>query len=171
MHLIEKLEREHMKRQPSPVRVGDTVEVHYLIREGDKERVQLFIGTIIASKGRGIRRTVTVRRIVQGEGVERIFPVHSPRVKDIVVTRAGKVRRSKLYFLRDRMGKQTRVQELLGAKARREREFEKAMRASMASDEDAAATPAAEKPATSAPGAPGSPAAETKSGAAKPVKV
>jgi hypothetical protein len=69
------------------------------------------------------------------------------------------------------MGKQTRVQELLGAKARREREFEKAMRASMASDEDAAATPAAEKPATSAPGAPGSPAAETKSGAAKPVKV
>jgi large subunit ribosomal protein L19 len=166
MHLIEKLEREHMKRQPSPVRVGDTVEVHYLIREGDKERVQLFIGTIIAAKGRGIRRTVTVRRIVQGEGVERIFPVHSPRVKDIVVTRAGKVRRSKLYFLRDRMGKQTRVQELLGAKARREREFEKAMRASMASDEDAsAAGTSGEKPA------PAAHAAESKGGAAKPVKV
>ena len=131
MHLIEKLEKELGKRELPPVHVGDTVEVHYLIREGDKERVQLFIGTIIAIKGRGIRRTINVRRIVQGEGVERIFPLHSPRVKDIVVTRPGKVRRAKLYFLRDRMGKQTRVEELLGAKARREREFEKAMRASM----------------------------------------
>jgi large subunit ribosomal protein L19 len=166
MDLIDKLEREHMKRQPFPVRVGDTVEVHYLIREGDKERVQLFIGTVIAAKGRGLRRTLTVRRIVQGEGVERIFPIHSPRVKDIVVTRAGKVRRAKLYFLRDRMGKQTRVQELLGAKARREREFEKAMRASMAGDED---------PAVSAAGAPEKSAAaqpvEGKAGAAKPVQV
>ena len=138
MHLIEKLERESMTRNRPAIRVGDTVEVHYLIREGDKERVQLFIGTVIAVKGRGIRRSATVRRIVQGEGVERIFPLHSPRVKDIVVTRAGKVRRSKLYFLRDRMGKQTRVQELLGEKARREREFEKSMLASIA-DEEAAA--------------------------------
>jgi large subunit ribosomal protein L19 len=140
MHLIEKLERDSMTARPASVRVGDTVEVHYLIREGEKERVQLFIGTVIAVKGRGIRRTATVRRIVQGEGVERIFPLHSPRVKDIVVTRAGKVRRSKLYFLRDRMGKQTRVQELLGDKARREREFEKAMRASVADDEATNAT-------------------------------
>ena len=137
MHLIEKLERESMTPRPMPVRVGDTVEVHYLIREGEKERVQLFIGTVIAVKGRGIRRTATVRRIVQGEGVERIFPLHSPRVKNIVVTRAGKVRRSKLYFLRDRMGKQTRVQELLGERARREREFEKSMLASIADDEAA----------------------------------
>ena len=137
MHLIEKLERDDMKRLPPPLRVGDTVEVHYLIREGDKERVQLFIGTVIAIKGRGIRRTATVRRIVQGEGVERIFPLHSPRVKDVVVTRAGRVRRAKLYFLRDRMGKQTRVQELLGEKARREREFEKAVRASITDDEAA----------------------------------
>jgi large subunit ribosomal protein L19 len=174
MHLIEKLEREHMTRPSPPVHVGDTVEVHYLIREGDKERVQLFIGTAIAVKGRGIRRSVTVRRIVQGEGVERIFPLHSPRVKDIVVTRAGKVRRSKLYFLRDRMGKQTRVQELLGAKARREREFEKAVRASMAGDEEASAQ-------APAPGQANSPAAHSsstspgsigeKSGAGKPVKV
>jgi len=159
MHLIERLEREKMTRPTPPVRVGDTVEVHYLIREGDKERVQLFIGTVIALKGRGIRRSLAVRRIVQGEGVERIFPIHIPRVKDLVVTRAGKVRRSKLYFLRDRMGKQTRVQELLGAKARREREFEKAMRASMAGDEGAegaaeiapAPAPAAEKPGSSKP--------------------
>jgi large subunit ribosomal protein L19 len=131
MHLIEKLERELGKRVLPAVHVGDTVEVHYLIREGDKERVQLFIGTIIAVKGRGIRRTINVRRIVQGEGVERIFPLHSPRVKDVVITRRGIVRRAKLYFLRDRVGKQTRVKELLGEKVRREREFEKAMAASM----------------------------------------
>ena len=130
MHLIEKLEQELGKRDIPAVHVGDTVEVHYLIREGDKERVQLFIGTIIAQKGRGIRRAVTVRRIVQGEGVERTFPLHSPRVKDIVITRRGIVRRAKLYFLRDRVGKKTRVKELLGEKVRREREFEKAMRAS-----------------------------------------
>jgi large subunit ribosomal protein L19 len=165
MHLIEKLERERMNRPTPPVRVGDTVEVHYLIREGDKERVQLFIGTVIALKGRGIRKSLAVRRIVQGEGVERIFPLHSPRVKDIVVTRAGKVRRSKLYFLRDRMGKQTRVQELLGAKARREREFEKAMRASMAGDE------AGENATEIAPAPAPSSAASEKPGSGKPVQV
>lgn len=131
MHLIENLERELGKRSLPPVHVGDTVEVHYLIREGDKERVQLFIGTVIAMRGRGIRRNINVRRIVQGEGVERIFPLHSPRVKDVVITRRGIVRRAKLYFLRDRVGKKTRVKELLGEKVRREREFEKAMAASM----------------------------------------
>jgi large subunit ribosomal protein L19 len=119
--------------------VGDTVEVHYLIREGDKERVQLFIGTIIAIKGRGLARSVTVRRIVQGEGVERIFPLHSPRVKDVVITRRGEVRRAKLYFLRDRVGKKTRVKELLGERVRREREFEKAMRASMSEEAEGSA--------------------------------
>src|SRR5204862_5342171 len=141
MHLIDKLASELGKRDLPSVHVGDTVEVHYLIREGDKERVQLFIGTIIALKGRGIRRSITVRRIVQGEGVERIFPMHSPRVKDIVITRRGEVRRAKLYFLRDRIGKQTKVKELLGEKVRREREFDKAMRASSTNDEAAAAEP------------------------------
>jgi large subunit ribosomal protein L19 len=134
MHLIEKLQTELGKRELPAVHVGDTVEVHYLIREGDKERVQLFIGTIIAIKGRGLARSITVRRIVQGEGVERIFPLHSPRVKDVVITRRGEVRRAKLYFLRDRVGKKTRVKELLGERVRREREFEKAMRASMSDD-------------------------------------
>jgi large subunit ribosomal protein L19 len=136
MHPIEKLNSELGKRELPSVHVGDTVEVHYLIREGDKERVQLFIGTIIAIKGRGVARSITVRRIVQGEGVERIFPLHSPRVKDVVITRRGEVRRAKLYFLRDRIGKKTRVKELLGEKVRREREFEKAMRASMSEDAD-----------------------------------
>jgi large subunit ribosomal protein L19 len=117
MHVIRQIEKELATRQLPDVRVGDTVEVHYLIREGDKERVQLFIGTVIAIKGRGIARSITVRRIVQGEGVERVFPLHSPRVKDVVTTRRGEVRRSKLYYLRDRVGKSTRVKELLGAKS------------------------------------------------------
>jgi large subunit ribosomal protein L19 len=114
MHLIQTLEKELGKKRLPAVHVGDTVEVHYLIKEGEKERVQLFIGTVISLKGRGIRRTVTVRRIVQGEGVERTFPLHSPRVKDVVTSRRGETRRSKLYFLRDRVGKSTRLKELLG---------------------------------------------------------
>jgi large subunit ribosomal protein L19 len=122
MSLIDTLERELGKPKLPPVRVGDSVEVHYLIREGDKERVQLFIGTVIAISGRGIRRSITVRRIVQGEGVERIFPLHNPRVKDVPTVRRGNVRRAKLYYLRDRVGKATRVEELLGDKARRDKE-------------------------------------------------
>jgi hypothetical protein len=86
--------------------------------------VQPFAGTVIAVRGRGIARTVIVRRLVQGEGVERIFPLHSPRVKDIEVVRRGNVRRAKLYFLRERVGKQTRVGELLGERARRLDEVE-----------------------------------------------
>ncbi len=146
MDLIGNLDQENGKRTLPVVHVGDTVEVHYLIREGEKERVQLFIGTIIALRGRGISRVVIVRRIVQGEGVERTFPLHSPRVKDITITRRGEVRRAKLYFLRDRIGKKTRVKELLGDKARKEREFEKAMRASTTDtgSEDAGA-PTAER--------------------------
>jgi large subunit ribosomal protein L19 len=117
MHVIRQIENELATRQLPDVRVGDTVEVHYLIREGDKERVQLFIGTVIAMNGRGIAKSITVRRIVQGEGVERVFPLHNPRVKDVVTTRRGDVRRSKLYYLRDRVGKSTRVKELLSSKS------------------------------------------------------
>lgn len=117
MHVIRQIEKELATRPLPDVRVGDTVEVHYLIREGDKERVQLFIGLVIAMNGRGIAKSITVRRIVQGEGVERVFPLHNPRVKDVVTTRRGDVRRSKLYYLRDRVGKSTRVKELLGAKS------------------------------------------------------
>ena len=87
--LLRTLELEQMKPQIPDFGIGDSVDVHYLIKEGDKERVQLFIGMVIAFKGRGIRKMVTVRRIVQGEGVERSFPVHSPRVKDITITRRG----------------------------------------------------------------------------------
>jgi len=142
MHLIDELERELCKKSLPAVNVGDTVEVHYLIREGDKERVQLFIGTVISIAGRGIRRTVTVRRIVQGEGVERTFPLHSPRVKDITISRRGDIRRAKLYYLRDRVGKKTRVKELLGEKVRRERDAERSRREHTPSDQDAPAAQA-----------------------------
>ncbi|MFT7487501.1 MAG: large subunit ribosomal protein L19, partial [Candidatus Paceibacteria bacterium] len=135
-------ERELGKSELPPVHAGDTVEVHYLIREGEKERIQIFAGTVVSIQGRGIRRNIIVRRIVQGEGVERIFPMHSPRVTDVVITRRGDVRRAKLYFLRDRIGKATRVKELLGDKVRRDREAEKVRRAAIA--EAAKAAKAAE---------------------------
>jgi len=124
MSLIDDLGTENGKKRVPQVHVGDTVEVHYLIKEGDKERIQLFVGTVIALQGRGIARSIIVRRIVQGEGVERIFPLHSPRVKDVVMSRRGNVRQARLYYLRDRVGKGTRVDELLGEKVRRERERE-----------------------------------------------
>ena len=128
MSLIEDLGIENGKDHVPAVHVGDTVEVHYLIKEGDKERVQLFVGTVLAIQGRGIARSILVRRIVQGEGVERMFPLHSPRVKDVQITRRGDVRRARLYFLRDRVGKRTRVDELLGEKVRREKKREDAHR-------------------------------------------
>lgn len=146
MNLIETLEAENGKDAIPSVHVGDTVVVHYLIREGEKERIQLFSGTVLAMGGRGINITITVRRIVQGEGVERIFPLHSPRVKEIEIQRRGDVRRAKLYFLRDRVGKKTRVKELLGEKARRERDRDTEKRTAMlaAAAERAAKAPAAE---------------------------
>lgn len=91
--------------------VGDTVDVHVQIVEGDKTRVQIFSGTVIRFQGSGIRRNFTVRRIVQGEGVERTFPVASPTLVDVRVKKKGKVRRAKLYYLRERVGKGTRVKE------------------------------------------------------------
>ncbi len=147
MNLIETLEAENGKDVVPSVHVGDTVNVHYLIREGDKERVQIFNGTVIAMTGRGIRLTITVRRIVQGEGVERIFPLHGPRVQDVQIVRRGDVRRSKLYYLRDRVGKKTRVKELLGEKARREKGRDATL---VAAQEAKAAERAANKPAPAA---------------------
>ena len=89
MNLIETLEAEMGKDVVPSVHVGDTVNVHYLIREGDKERIQIFSGTVLSISGRGIRKSITVRRIVQGEGVERIFPLHNPRVKEVEIVRRG----------------------------------------------------------------------------------
>jgi len=110
--IIQQVEQEEAGKQQLPeFNVGDTVEVYVKIVEGEQERVQVFHGTVIARKGRGIRETFTVRRIVQGEGVERVFPVRSPRIAKVKVRRHGKVRRSKLYYLRERVGKATKVKE------------------------------------------------------------
>ena len=91
--------------------IGDQVDVHQRILEGEKERMQVFSGTVIARKGEGMREMFTVRRIVQGEGVERMFPMHSPKIAKVEVKRTGVVRRAKLYYLRERVGKATRLRE------------------------------------------------------------
>ena len=93
--------------------IGDTIKIGVNIREGEKERVQFFEGTVIARKGSGVAETFTVRRVSYGVGVERVFPIHSPNVKDVTVIRKGRVRRAKLYYLRDRVGKAAKVKEQL----------------------------------------------------------
>src|SRR3954470_10220207 len=100
-----------LKKDGTDFTIGDQVEVHQRILEGQKERVQIFGGVVIARRGEGMREMFTVRRIVQGEGVERIFPVNSPKIAKIEVKRTGRVRRAKLYYLRDRVGKATRLRE------------------------------------------------------------
>lgn len=130
--------------------VGDTVKVHCRIIEGDKERIQMFIGTVIGRRGEGVSETFTVRRIVNNEGVERTFPIHSPRVADVEVVRRGKTRRAKLYFLRDRVGKATRLKELRGPTKAEIAAAEKSAAAKKAAEEQAAAEPAAAETTTEA---------------------
>lgn len=115
MERYQDVEKPYHRENPlPPFEVGDTVDVHVMIREGDKERVQIFNGTVIARRGGGLGETFTVRRIVQGEGVERIFPVHSRRLQDVTVKRKAVVRRAKLYYLRSRTGKAARLKERIG---------------------------------------------------------
>jgi large subunit ribosomal protein L19 len=109
--LMDVVEKSTMKTAIPSFDIGDTVDVHVRILEGDKERIQIYNGVVIARSGSGSREMFTVRRIVQGEGVERKFPVHSPRIADITVKRSGKVRRAKLYYLRQRSGKAVRLKE------------------------------------------------------------
>lgn len=109
--IMELVEKTCTKKQPPQFTIGDTVEVHCRILEGDKERIQVFTGTVITRSGSGSREMFTVRRIVAGEGVERKFPLHSPRIAKIVVRRSGRVRRAKLYYLRDRVGKAVRLRQ------------------------------------------------------------
>ena len=112
MHELLKLaEESSLREEPLSFEIGDLVDVHTRILEGDKERVQIFTGTIIARRGSGTRETFTVRRVVAGEGVERTFPAHSPKIAKLVIKRHGKVRRAKLFYLRDRVGKATRLTE------------------------------------------------------------
>ena len=115
--LLRKAAESSMKPEIPEFSIGDTVNVAVRIVEGEKERVQLFTGTVIARRGAGISETFTVRRIVNNQGVERIFPIHSPKVAGVEVVRNGKVRRAKLYYLRDRIGKATRLKEIKRVKA------------------------------------------------------
>jgi large subunit ribosomal protein L19 len=111
MDLIKALTNEQLKSEVPEINIGDTVRVHNRIKEGNKERIQMFEGTVIAKKGGGISETFTVRRVSYGIGVEKTFPIHSPNVEKVDVIRSGKVRRAKLYYLRDRAGKSAKVKE------------------------------------------------------------
>ena len=120
--LLEQVEQSSLREEQLAFEIGDTVDVHCRILEGNKERIQVFSGVVIARKGGGVSETFTVRRIVAGEGVERIFPVHSPKIAKLVVKRHGKVRRAKLYYLRERSGRSARIREKLGANTKGQRD-------------------------------------------------
>ena len=107
--MLDSVENKSLKENVSYFEIGDTVEVKCRIKEGDKVRMQTFAGTVISRKGRGVNENFTVRRVIGNEGVERIFPLHSPNVIDVKAIRSGKTRRAKLYFLRDRVGKAVRL--------------------------------------------------------------
>jgi large subunit ribosomal protein L19 len=107
--LLDAVESKNLKEKTPHFEVGDIVDVHCRIKEGDKERTQVFTGTVISRKGRGINEKFTVRRIVNNEGIERIFPLHSPNILDIKPVRSGKTRRAKLYYLRERTGKSVKL--------------------------------------------------------------
>jgi large subunit ribosomal protein L19 len=113
MDLVKALTNEQLKETVPVLNIGDTVKVHNKIKEGTRERIQIFEGTIIARHGGGISETFTVRRISYGVAVEKTFPVHSPNVEKVEIIRTGKVRRAKLYYLRDKVGKDSKVKELI----------------------------------------------------------
>ena len=113
MDLIKELNKETLQNEVPSVQIGDTVRVHVKVKEGSRERIQVFEGTVIAKKHGGIEETITVRRISYGVGVEKVFPVHSPSIDHIEVVRNGAVRRAKLYYLRSRVGKGAKVKEKL----------------------------------------------------------
>jgi large subunit ribosomal protein L19 len=148
--LFDKIESEYYRKEPLEFSVGDSVRVHTKVIEGDKERIQVFSGVVIGRRGHGINATFTVRRISYGEGVERVFPVHSPRVEKVEVERRGSVRRAKLTYLRKRVGK--------GATAVKERESHGEVTAPVAKYA-APAAPAPEKTPAPAPATPAAPAA------------
>jgi large subunit ribosomal protein L19 len=113
MDIIKAIEQEQIKTDLPPIEIGDFVKVHVKVKEGTRERLQVFEGVIIAKKNGGIAETFTVRKVSYGVGVERIFPINSPRIDHIEIVRKGQVRRAKLYYLRDRVGKSARVKEKL----------------------------------------------------------
>ena len=112
MNLVDQVEAKEMKKEVADVHIGDTVKVHMRIVEGEKERIQIIEGTVIKMRGGGVRKTLTVRKISFGIGVERIFPFHSPRVEKIEIVKRAKIRQAKLYYLRELRGKAARLKEL-----------------------------------------------------------
>lgn len=116
MDVIQTIEERQKKEAAENFKVGDTVKVHFEIIEGKTKRIQMFEGLVLCIKNSGIRKTFTVRKTSYGVGVERVFPVHSPRVVRVEVLRPGKVRRAKLYYIRDKVGKDAKIKELLGSK-------------------------------------------------------
>ncbi len=114
MDAVKQLAAAQLREDAPAVEIGSTVRVHVKIREGERERIQVFEGTVIAKNGSGIAETFTVRRVSYGVGVERVFPVHSPNVAKVELVRNGRVRRAKLYYLRDRVGKAAKVKEQIG---------------------------------------------------------
>lgn len=112
MELIRRVERDYLKEKITDFSPGDTVRVHFKVVEGNRERIQIFEGVVISRKGRGINESFTVRRISYGVGVERVFPLHSPKITKIEVVRKGRVRRAKLYYLRKLRGKAARIKEI-----------------------------------------------------------
>src|SRR5437870_9011601 len=133
--IIQYVEQNYLKKDVPQFQVGDTVDVHTRIVEGDKERIQIFAGTVIMKKGAGINQTFTVRRIVNNEGVERIFPIHSPFIAKVVVRRSGETRRAKLFYLRQRVGKAVRLTET--RKAGKKEETEAAITSAQAAKAEA----------------------------------
>mgnify|MGYP000595222135 CR=1 FL=1 len=111
MDIIKAIEKEYIKEEKPVYNIGDTVNVHVKIKEGNRERIQVFTGTVIKEQNSGLNKTFTVRKISNGIGVERTFPVNSPKIEKVEVTREGKVRRAKLYYLRDRVGKAAKTKE------------------------------------------------------------
>lgn len=144
MKLLQLVEEPNLKTDVPDFRIGDRVEVHQKILDGAKERIQVFEGDVIARQNGGVQETFTVRRLVQGEGVERIFPIHSPRIAKIVVKKAGLVRRAKLYYLRDRVGKATKIRDDVKRQSKIEADLKTAAEVAAKAAQEAAAKATAE---------------------------
>lgn len=138
------IEAANLRNDVPDFRIGDRIEIHQKILDGAKERVQIFEGDVIARHNGGVRETVTVRKLVQGEGVERIFPVHSPRIAKIVVKKAGLVRRAKLYYLRDRVGKATKIRDDVKRQTKIDADLKTAAESAAKAAQEAAAKATAE---------------------------
>lgn len=142
--VIQKLEKKQLKSEVAPFRVGDTVRVHTRIIEGEKERIQMFTGTVIARKGSGLSETFSLHRVAYGQGMERVFPLHSPRIAKIEVMKEGDVRRGKLYYLRGKSGKAAKVKGRYAKRSKFEEVIDEPAQQQVSVAEEAAGTPAAE---------------------------